>query len=110
VTDPVPKLAADAGRDGAEAKRSIEDVCRIAYRVADRGGHLDEVLRELVAFGIDGREAAVVEAEGRCWLRAADDTRWARAATLLQHAVETGLFRGQHPGHRSADSGISSRP
>lgn len=69
-----------------------EDACRIAYGVAARGGHLEDLLRELASFTIDGRRAAVVDAQRRCHQRAADDADWERASTLLQHAIETGPF------------------
>lgn len=70
----------------------IEGACRIAYDVAERGDHLEDLLRELATFTIDGRKAAVVDAQRRCHQRAADDAAWEPAATLLQHAIETGLF------------------
>jgi hypothetical protein len=71
---------------------ATEDACRIAYGVAGRGGHLEDLLRELASFTIDGSGDAVIDAQRRCEQRGAADPSWERAATLLGHAVETGLF------------------
>jgi hypothetical protein len=64
----------------------------VSASLPDRGGHLEDLSRELASFTIDGRKAAVVDAQRRCHQRAADDAAGSPRRRSCQHAIETGLF------------------